>query len=106
LGHWVSHDQKAKARNIQTALDFIQPQHEAWIKKEMGVIGLRLKQELEGKSVLDLQPIVLQKRALPLQEASQNKSRNSIYLENASLLLLQFVPKNYANNIRVAIPSS
>ena len=55
---------KAKLRNIQTALDFIQPQHEAWIKKEMGVIGLRLKQELEGKSVLDLEPIVLQKKSI------------------------------------------
>jgi DNA polymerase V len=33
-------------------------QHEAWIKKEMGVLGMRLKYELEGKSVLDLEPIV------------------------------------------------
>lgn len=55
---------KAKVRNIQTALDFIQPQHEAWIKREMGVIGLRLKQELEGKSVLDLEPVVLQKKSI------------------------------------------
>ncbi|MET0759952.1 MAG: Y-family DNA polymerase, partial [Flavobacterium sp.] len=44
---------KAKLRNINTALDFIAPHNEAWIKKEMGVIGLRLKYELEGKSVLD-----------------------------------------------------
>lgn len=47
---------KAKLRNINTALDFVQPQHEAWIKKEMGVVGMRLKYELEGKSVLDLEP--------------------------------------------------
>ena len=53
---------KARIRNIVTALDFIQPQHEVWIKKEMGVIGLRLKYELEGKSVLDLEPIVDQKK--------------------------------------------
>lgn len=55
---------KAKLRNIVTALDFIQPQHEAWIKKEMGVIGLRLKYELEGKSVLDLEPILDQKKSI------------------------------------------
>ncbi|MGL2987198.1 Y-family DNA polymerase [Flavobacterium sp. RSSA_27] len=55
---------KAKLRNIQTALDFVQPQHEAWIKREMGVVGLRLKQELEGKSVLDLEPVVLQKKSI------------------------------------------
>ena len=55
---------KAKLRNIVTALDFIQPQHEVWIKKEMGVIGLRLKYELEGKSVLDLEPIAEQKKSI------------------------------------------
>ncbi|UQD55735.1 Y-family DNA polymerase [Flavobacterium sp. K5-23] len=55
---------KAKLRNITTAFDFIQPQHEAWIKKEMGVIGLRLKYELEGKSVLDLEPIPNQKKSI------------------------------------------
>ena len=55
---------KVKLRNINTALDFIQPQHEAWIKKEMGVVGLRLKYELEGKSVMDLEPIVEQKKSI------------------------------------------
>ncbi|MFM9826373.1 Y-family DNA polymerase [Flavobacterium sp.] len=55
---------KAKLRKINTAFDFIQPQHEAWIKKEMGVIGLRLKYELEGKSVLDLEPIPDQKKSI------------------------------------------
>ena len=57
-------NKKMKAKNIVTALDFIAPQHEAWIKKEMGVIGLRLKYELEGKSVLDLEPIVDQKKSI------------------------------------------
>ena len=57
-------NKKMKAKNIITALDFISPQHEAWIKKEMGVIGLRLKYELEGKSVLDLEPIVDQKKSI------------------------------------------
>jgi DNA polymerase V len=55
---------KARLRNIKTALDFIAPQHEAWIKKEMGVIGLRLKWELEGKSVLNLEPIHDQKKSI------------------------------------------
>jgi DNA polymerase V len=55
---------KAKLRKINTALDFIQPQHEAWIKREMGVIGMRLKYELEGKSVLDLEPVVDQKKSI------------------------------------------
>nr|WP_315200144.1 Y-family DNA polymerase [uncultured Flavobacterium sp.] len=55
---------KVKLRKINTALDFIQPQHEAWVKREMGVVGLRLKCELEGKSVLDLEPIKGQKKSI------------------------------------------
>lgn len=57
-------NKKMKVKNIVTALDFIAPQHEAWIRKEMGVIGLRLKYELEGKSVLDLEPLVEQKKSI------------------------------------------
>jgi DNA polymerase V len=39
---------KLKARNVFTAYDFVQPHLHDWIKKEMGVTGLRLKCELEG----------------------------------------------------------
>ncbi|WP_130735737.1 Y-family DNA polymerase [Flavobacterium sp. J27] len=46
---------KMKAKNILTAYDFIQPHHEVFIKKEMGVTGLRLKYELEGKSVISIE---------------------------------------------------
>ncbi|MBP6181358.1 Y-family DNA polymerase [Flavobacterium sp.] len=59
-------NKKMKVRNITTALDFIAPQHESWIKKEMGVVGLRLKYELEGKSVLDLEPLVDQKKSIAI----------------------------------------
>jgi DNA polymerase V len=55
---------KMMAHNILTAYDFTKPQHEAWIKKEMGVIGMRLKYELEGNSVLDLEPIREQKKSI------------------------------------------
>jgi DNA polymerase V len=57
-------NKKAKLRNINTAFDFIQLQHESWIRKELGVVGLRLKYELEGKSVLDLEPIPNQKKSI------------------------------------------
>ena len=52
------------AHAILTAYDFTKPQHEAWIRKEMGVLGMRLKYELEGKSVLDLEPIKEQKKSI------------------------------------------
>jgi DNA polymerase V len=45
---------KMKAKNINTAYDFTLPYNESFIKKEMGIVGLRLKYELEGKSVLEI----------------------------------------------------
>jgi DNA polymerase V len=56
--------QKAKLRNINTALDFVDPKHENWIRKEIGVIGMRLKYELEGKSVIGLEPNSEQKKSI------------------------------------------
>lgn len=43
---------KLKAKNVYTAYDFTLPHMEAWIKSEMGVIGMRIKYELEGLPVL------------------------------------------------------
>lgn len=43
---------KLKARKVYTAFDFTEPHIEAWIKKEMGVVGLRIKYELEGQPAI------------------------------------------------------
>jgi DNA polymerase V len=49
----------------------------------MGVLGMRLKYELEGKSVLDLEPTP-KKRALLLPEVFLNKLRSLIYYDVAT----------------------
>ncbi|MES2812145.1 MAG: Y-family DNA polymerase [Bacteroidota bacterium] len=64
IGYRLS--KKCKLKNIHTAYDFTLPAHEMWIKKEMGITGLRLKYELEGKSVLDLEPISEQKKSIAI----------------------------------------
>lgn len=46
---------KMKAKNIHTAYDFTLPHNETFIKKEMGVVGNRLRLELLGQSVLELE---------------------------------------------------
>ncbi len=46
---------KMLAKNIKTAYDFTLPQHEAFIKREMGVVGNRLRMELLGVSVLEME---------------------------------------------------
>jgi len=46
---------KMKLRGIHTGLDFTRPEHTAYIKQTMGVVGLRLQLELQGLSVLDME---------------------------------------------------
>ena len=46
---------KMQAKNINTAYDFTLPYNESFIRREMGVVGMRLKYELEGKSVLEME---------------------------------------------------
>ena len=46
---------KMQAKNILTAYDFTLPHNEAFIKKEMGVVGIRLRMELLGESVLEME---------------------------------------------------
>ena len=55
---------RLKAKKVVTAYDFTLPHMEAWIKKEMGVIGMRIKYELEGKPVLEPDPITEIKKSI------------------------------------------
>ncbi|MBS3992978.1 MAG: Y-family DNA polymerase [Bacteroidetes bacterium] len=48
------HTKRLQAKNIFTAYQFTQLPDE-WVRKEMAVVGLRLKKELEGQSTLDLE---------------------------------------------------
>ncbi|WP_409415910.1 Y-family DNA polymerase [Flavobacterium sp. PS2] len=48
------HAKRLKQKNILTAYQFTQLS-DAWVRKEMAVVGLRLKHELEGKPTLDLE---------------------------------------------------
>lgn len=48
------HAKRLKAKNILNAYQFTQLSDE-WVRKEMAVVGLRLKHELEGKPTLDLE---------------------------------------------------
>ncbi|WP_438967057.1 Y-family DNA polymerase [Flavobacterium sp.] len=57
---------KMQAKNILTAYDFTLSHNESFIKKEMGVVGLRLKYELEGKSVLLLEDAPAQKKQIAI----------------------------------------
>jgi DNA polymerase V len=55
IGHRLG--KKLKAQNVHTAYDYTLPHMEAWIKKEMGVVGMRIRYELMGEPVLGPNPI-------------------------------------------------
>lgn len=48
------HTKRLQAKNIFNAYQFTQVSDD-WVRKEMAVVGLRLKHELEGKPTLDLE---------------------------------------------------
>jgi DNA polymerase V len=62
-GIGFKHATRLKSYKINKAYDFIQlPDN--WVRKEMSVVGLRLKKELEGESVLSLEEKRSPKKAI------------------------------------------
>ena len=57
------HTERLKNIGIHTAYDFINLE-DGWVRKNMSVLGLRLKKELEGKSVLSLEEVRSPKKAI------------------------------------------
>ena len=54
---------RLQTKNIRTAYEFTQLS-DAWVKKQMGIIGLRLKKDLEGEPTLDLDDHTQDKKAI------------------------------------------
>ena len=62
-GIGFKHSERLKNYNVKNAYDFISlPDN--WVRKKMSVVGLRLKKELEGESVLDLDEVRSPKKAI------------------------------------------
>jgi len=70
---------KLKAKNITKAYQFTQLPDE-YVRKEFSVVGLRLKKELEGISVLDLEEIVTKKNIATTRSFDTTYTEKS-YLE-------------------------
>ncbi len=57
------HAKRLKNIKINTAYNFINLE-DNWVRKNMSVVGLRLKKELEGKSILELEEVRSPKKAI------------------------------------------
>jgi DNA polymerase V len=50
------HSKRLKAKNVLTAYDFIQLT-DGWVRTNMAIVGLRLKQDLQGTPILNLEDV-------------------------------------------------
>ena len=125
------HAKRLKNIKINTAYNFINLE-DNWVRKNMSVVGLRLKKELEGKSVLELEEVRSPKKAIATTRSfegtitdyekikeristfsiccaeklrAQNNNCNSIYVFVRSNKF-QKNKKQYRNGILMTIPFS
>ena len=130
-GIGFKHAKRLKNIKINTAYDFINLE-DNWVRKNMSVVGLRLKKELEGKSVLDLEEVRSPKKAIATTRSfegtitdyekikeristfaiccaeklrSQNSNCNSIYVFIRNNKFQKNKPQ-YRNGILMTIPFS
>ncbi|MEX1192383.1 MAG: Y-family DNA polymerase [Brumimicrobium sp.] len=67
------HTKRLQAQGILTAYDFVQYPDD-WVRKNFAVVGLRLKMELEGKSVLSMEEIKQKKSIATTRTFDKNYS--------------------------------
>ena len=130
-GIGFKHAKRLKNIKINTGYNFINLE-DSWVRKNMSVVGLRLKKELEGKSVLDLEEVRSPKKSIATTRSfegtineyekikeristfaiccaeklrSQNSNCNSIYVFIRSNNFQKNKPQ-YRNGILMSIPFS
>jgi len=130
-GIGLRHAQRLKNIKVNTAYNFINLE-DGWVRKNMSVVGLRLKKELEGKSILDLEEVRSPKKAIATTRSfegtitdyekikeristfavccaeklrTQNSNCNSIYVFVKSNKFQKNKPQ-YRNGILMTIPFS
>ena len=130
-GIGFKHAERLKNIKVNNAYNFINLE-DNWVRKNMSVVGVRLKKELEGKSVLDLEEVRPPKKAIATTRSfektitdyekikeristfaiccaeklrSQNSNCNSIYVFVRSNKFQKNKPQ-YRNGILMTIPFS
>jgi len=65
------HSKRLQAIGVKTAYDFTQL-NESWVKKNMAIVGLRLKHDLQGMPTLDLEEMQLKKSIATTRSFDRN----------------------------------
>jgi DNA polymerase V len=77
------HAKRLKAKKVFKAYDFTQLP-DSWVRKQMSVVGLRLKKELEGEPTLDLEEMANKKAIATTRSFDKQYSDYSIIRERIS----------------------
>ena len=77
------HSKRLNAQGVLTAYDFVQLP-DAWVRKHLAVVGLRLKMELEGKSVLEMDDVKEKKSIATTRTFERNHTDFSNVQERVS----------------------
>lgn len=104
------HSQRLKAIGVNTAYDFTQLE-DAWVKKRMSIIGLRLKWDLQGISTLDLEEVRLKKSIATTRTFERNYTELEQLTERISTFAVSCAEKlrkqnSFCNTIMVFIRSN
>ena len=87
---------RLKSYKINKAYDFIILPDD-WVRKQMSVVGLRLKKELEGESVLSLEESRSPKKAIATTRSFEKNLTDFEDLKERFLLFLFVAQKNYVS---------
>jgi len=76
-------ENKLKANGVNTAYQFTLLEDD-WVKKQMSIVGLRLKKDLEGKPTLDLEEVEIRKNISTTRTFENNYSKYTEIAERVS----------------------
>ena len=87
------HAERLRKININTAYNFIKLE-DNWVRRNMSVVGLRLKKELEGKSILDLEEVHSPKKAIATTRSFEGTINDYEKIKERISTLLSAVLRN------------
>ena len=70
-GVGIRHSKKLKALGVKSALDFVNLP-DSWVKKNLTILGLRLKRDLEGSPTIQLEEFAPKKKSIATTRSFKN----------------------------------
>lgn len=86
------HSKRLQQLNVKTAYDFIHV-HDAWVRKHLSIVGIRLKRDLEGIATIDLDSIKAKKNIATTRSFEKNYTELSQLQERVKTFAISCAEK-------------